>query len=311
MNMSRNTRARSAARSRSSLLLIAVFLATALFTAGRAAAAASSQLFPRLTTNKGCLETGDDATFTVGERVIVFLAIDSPTLDHANATLFSIKSSGFVTAFVLGTLVTNATYALSARVGLPEGVHELQLKASAAGEVRRRSCSFNVVMSGTPKPTKTPTVTRTATPTRTPTPVMSPPSGALEPHITTNRGCKETGDDPVFLVGDPITVSFDIGSDSLQFARATLFDFLPNGFVNVFEFGNVTTNDTHHFSARVAPPTGTETLKLRARATGFDSASSTCSFTVRASVPYPTRTKTPTRTPTVTPTSTPTPTATP
>ena len=310
--MTRNTVTGLPARRRSSLSLIGFCVAAAVFVhAGRAAADVPSQLHPRLTTNKGCLETGDNPTFAVGEKVIVFLGIDSPTLDRANATLFSIRSSGFATAFVLGSLVTNATYALTARAGLPEGVHQLKLKASAGLDVAFRTCSFNVVSSGTPQPTKTPTDTRTATPTRTPTPVMSPPSGALEPHITTNRGCKETGDDPVFLVGDPITVSFDIGSDSLPFAKATLFDFLANGFVNVFGFGNVTTNDTHHFNAFVAPPTGMETLKLRAQATGFDSASSTCSFTVSFSAPYPTHTKTPTRTPTVTSTSTPTPTATP
>ena len=152
--------------------------------------------------------------------------------------------------------------------------------------------------------TSTATTTSTATPTNTPTVNTTPPTvtpaAALQPHITTDRGCEETGQHPTFTVGEPITVSFDIASGVVSQAQATLFDILDNGFVNVVSFGFVATNQPHTFHATVAPPLGVEVLKLRASAFGVPSASTFCSFSV---VPVPTRTRTPTRTATRTPTN--------
>ena len=229
------------------------------------------------------------------------LHIDSATFTQANATLFVIKPNGFVSVFGLGSLMTNQGFALAARVGAPTGLHELLLTARAGTVSSARSCTFDVLNVPTTPP---PTATTTST-----------PAAALEPHITTDRGCEETGQHPTFTVGEPITVSFDIASDVVSHAGATLFDILANGLVNVFSFGFVATNHPYTFHATVAPPTGLEVLKLRASAFGVPSASSFCSFSV---VPMPSRTRTPTRTATRTPTNpvpvataTPTPTATP
>ena len=288
------------------LLSAAAMISALASVATPSAAATSSVLRPRVTTNRGCLETGDAATFAVGERVAIFLSIGSSTFGQANATLFSIKPSGSVSVFSFGTLFTNVTYGFSARVGLPVGIHELQLKASAGGLTSRSSCSFNVVMSMTTQtPQPSASATRTPTPTKTPT-TATTPSTALRPRVRTNRGCAETGEDPTFYVGESIIVSYGIESDAVPFAQATLFDTLPNGFVNVLRNRIITTNQTFSFKATVAPPTGVEVLRLRAAASGLKTVSSTCSFSV-AYFPVRTRTRTGTATPTRTPTPTPTP----
>ncbi len=269
-------------------------------------------LLALLTTNKGCLERGDEATFTVGEAIIVTLRIRSATLSQANATLFAIKPNGFISVFGLGTLMTNQIFSLAAQVGPPAGFHQLLLSARAHGVTSMRSCTFNVV-SDTTTATATSTPTATETPTAASTTPTSTPAAALQPHITTSRGCEETGQHPMFSIGEPITVSFDIASDVVSQTRATVFDTLSNGFVNVFSFGTVATNQVNSFNGSIAPPTGLEILQLRASSFGVPSATSFCSFSV---VPVPTRTRIPTRTQTRTPTvpvatATPTPTATP
>jgi hypothetical protein len=292
-------------------VLIGALMTSVVWLAAIRATAETSTLGPQLqamlTTNKGCLERGDAATFTVGETMIVTLRISSATLSQANATLYAIKPNGFVSVFGLGTLMTNQIFSLAARVGAPAGFHQLLLSARASGVTSTRSCTFNVVSTATA--TSTPTATKTPTAaTTTPTPT---PAAALQPHITTSRGCEETGQHPMFSIGEPITVSFDIASDVVSQTRATLFDILPNGFVNVFPFGTVATNHVYSFNGSIAPPTGIEVLQLRASSFGVPWATSFCSFSV---VPVLTRTRIPTRTPTRTrtvPVATATPTPTP
>ena len=250
-----------------------------------------------ITTNKGCLEKGNAANFVIGESIIIFLRIGSTTFSQADTTLFSIKSNNLVSAFNLGSLPTNVVIGLAAQVGPPAGIHQLLAVASADSVVSSRSCSFNVTdTTSTPTPTPTPTNTGTMTST----PATPTPGGALRPHITTNRGCDETGEFPIFYVGEGITVSFDVDSNVVSQANATLYDITQVG-TNVIWLGTVLTNVTYSFGALVAPPTGPETLKLRASAFGLLSASSSCSFTVRyfpTRTPTSTRTRTPTRTPT-------------
>jgi hypothetical protein len=259
-----------------------------------AQAAGTGALHARVTTNKGCLETGDAATFVVGEKIAVFLTVHSSAFSRAHATLFSIKPSGPILAAVLGHIFTNVTYGFSGRVGPPSGVHKLELKASAGYLTSRRSCSFNVVgktstktpgVSATPTKTRTRTKTPTATPTRTPTPTKTPSvvkthSKAVHPRVWTNRGCKEKGDDAKFYVGESIIVSYRIDSDTVDYAQATLLDILPGGFANVLRNRIIETNRTFSFKAVVSPPTGHEELELRASAYGFKSVKRSCTFEV-------------------------------
>jgi hypothetical protein len=276
----------------------------------------SSLLRPYLTTDRGCLETGGPATFALGDDIIIFLGASSSTVSQAKATLFLSKPNGTVAIFGLGSIITNATYGFVGRVGAPLGVHRLGLKVSAGGVTSRRSCSFNVVdPSVTRTPTATRTTTRIPTPTRTPTIGSPPPSvtpgGALRPRIKTNRGCEETGDAPVFRVGEIITLSFGVDSGNVAFARGTIYDVLANGQLNLIPVGTLVTNRTYSLRAGVAPPIGRETVRLRASVGTVSAISDDCSFAVIATssrTRTPTRTATATRTrPTASPTATPTP----
>lgn len=290
---------------RGARVLFSMMIGAATFFAVRSEAATSSNLSPRVTTNHGCIESGDAATFAIGDTVIVFLSIGSSTYDEANATLFAIKPAGFVTALSLGSIATNVPLAFAARVGAPSGVHTLQLKASAGGASSRRSCSFHVVPSTTTRtPRPSASATRTPTPSKTPTATSSTPTTGLRPFVRTNRGCKETGQDPTFILGELISVSYGVESNAVPLAFATLFDIAPGGNVSVLRNRTVQTNVTYSFKATVAPPTGVETLKLRASASGMPSVTNQCSFTV---VKPAVRTRTPTRTATPSPTPTATP----
>lgn len=279
----------------------------------------SPLLRPHLTTNRGCLETGGSATFAVGESIVILLGASSSTVSSVNATLFSSKPNGTVSIFGLGPIITNVTYGFVAQVGAPVGIHRLGLKVStSSGITSRRSCSFYVV---DPSVTRTPSATRTATPmptpTRTPTAGLPQPSatpgGALQPRITTNRGCEEKGDAPVFRIGEIISLSFGVDSGSTALARATIYDVLANGQLNLIPVGTIVTNRTYTLRAAVAPPSGRETLRLRASVGALSATSTDCSFSVVATAGRtrtPTRTATPTKTrPTASPTPSPTPTA--
>jgi hypothetical protein len=145
------------------------------------------------------------------------------------------------------------------------------------------------------------------------TPTPSPgPTTHLAVQLTTTEGCLETGQYPVYQVGDLITVSFRIVSPDAPWAFATLFDVLPNGFVGVFGLGKLVTNATYSFRAQIARPTGVEQLILKASRPDALSALRSCSFIVAEGTPQPTftprptKTKTETRTPRNTPTPTPT-----
>ena len=54
-------------------MLVALMIGAVWLVAARATAMSDPQLQARLTTNKGCFETGDTPTFTVGEKLIVSL----------------------------------------------------------------------------------------------------------------------------------------------------------------------------------------------------------------------------------------------
>jgi hypothetical protein len=278
----------------------------------------------QLTTNRGCIETGQNPVFAVGDPVRITFRIGSGVVSRASATLYDTLPNNVVKVFSLGQVPTNATIGVVGLAGTPTGRHQLLLSADAQG-VRRtgRRCSFTVgsAQPTTPSPTATRRpMTRTSTPTRTATPVAP---AALDPIIRTNRGCIESGDDPVFAVGEFIQVSFRVNSTTRASANMSIIDRASNGSQLILSFGTLSTNVTRRFFALVGFPTGTEVLTLRASASGV-TAEAACSFRVVTS-PAPTltktramtatrtasRTPTRTRTPVVAPPSTHTPTRTP
>src|SRR5262245_59263827 len=49
------------------------------------------------------------------------------------------------------------------------------------------------------------------------------PSPQFNLRLSTSRGCIETGQNPVFRIGEPLTISLRVGSNSVFTANATLF----------------------------------------------------------------------------------------
>jgi hypothetical protein len=135
-------------------------------------------------TNRGCLETGDTATFAIGEQIVVTFRLDSATIPQAKATLADIQPNGSVTIFDFGTIPTNIPFAIAGRVGSPNGTKVLQLRGKANGvPTAVANCSFRV--GGNPPATPTRHATRTATPTRTPIPGTPCVGACTSPGIVT------------------------------------------------------------------------------------------------------------------------------
>ncbi|MEO8601155.1 MAG: hypothetical protein ABI629_01125 [bacterium] len=293
------------------------------------AQAAGAPLVVAVTTNKGCLETGQNPVFAVGEGIAVTFRIGSSVTGSARATLIDYTPDAHFAVFSFGQVATNQTFVFRAAIGGAAGVERLVLRAQATGfSTQQRACSFTVASSGTPVATRTPTVTRTpraptatrtaATPrtstptrtvglTRTPTTARTPtatrtPGAALAADMRTNRGCREDGDVATFAAGESIAVAFEIDSSAAQ-ANASITDSRPDGSQTLFSFGWVPTNVPLQFGGRVGPPSGAHVLRLRA-AVGSDIARDTCTFLVNGTLPtaapYSTRTATPTRTATAT-----------
>jgi hypothetical protein len=263
-------------------IVIAAVLCIAAGRAGAQTPTPTALIVPHVSTNKGCLEFGDTAEFAIGESLVVFLRVDSRNVSFVQASLFSIRDS-IVTDIELGRIPTNIPAFLLAQVGPPGGIHQLVLRANADGVTKQRTCSFRVTGSSTRTPKATFTQTPTPTPTFTPAGTATPTAtgnAALRPHVSTDRGCNETGQQPVYHVGELITVSFEVDGDVVPLVSGTLLDILSNGFVNVFPLGVIAPNQPDNFKARIAPPLGTEKLQLRAHASGVPSASAVCSFSV-------------------------------
>ena len=263
-------------------IVIAAVLCIAASRAGAQTPTPTARIDPHVSTNKGCLEFGDTAEFAIGESLVVFLRVDSRNVSFVQASLFSIRDS-IVTDIELGKIPTNTPAFLLAQVGPPGGIHQLVLRAKSDGVTKQRTCSFRVTGSSTRTPKATSTETPTPTPTFTPAGTATPTAtgnAALRPDVSTDRGCKETGQQPVYHLGELITVSFEVDSDVVPQLSATLFDILADGFVNVFPLGIIASNQPDDFKARITPPLGTEKLQLRARASSVPSASAFCSFSV-------------------------------
>jgi hypothetical protein len=139
-----------------------------------------------------------------------------------------------------------------------------------------------ITLTHTPTATRTPTASRTVTPTRTST---NTPTPFLAAQLTTNRGCLETGNNPVFTVGEQATIFFRVdgfsGGMTIAEADVEIFDFINGIPVGSFDLGVQPTGQTLGFQVTVTPPTGTETLNLVAEGgQGPLIAEAQCSFQV-------------------------------
>lgn len=99
-------------------------------------------------------------------------------------------------------------------------------------------------------------------------------------HIATNRGCIETGNDPVYSIGEAIQLFYQVDSGSPQ-AQVTITDFPPGGGSSVILSSMRPTNQTFAIGGTVGPPAGTESLLIEAETAGLSSQAQ-CSFHVVA-----------------------------
>jgi hypothetical protein len=126
---------------------------------------------------------------------------------------------------------------------------------------------------------QTPTATRTHTPTGTPTSTRTPtpsptrtrtPTPFLIAQMTTNRGCLEAGDNPLYTVGDPATVSIRVDGSAagmpIEQAQVTFFEVVNAQVVRGPSVDNVPTGQNLSMPLDTIPPVGTHTFVLQAEA---------------------------------------------
>jgi hypothetical protein len=107
-------------------------------------------------------------------------------------------------------------------------------------------------------------------------PMAPPPATGLQAFIRTDRGCQETGENPIYSVGEQITVSFRV--DGVAQALVTIEDIMESGERQIVFQQIVPGNQLLQLTGQIVPPTGRETLRLTAQV-GQQSVVSECSFT--------------------------------
>lgn len=111
-------------------------------------------------------------------------------------------------------------------------------------------------------------------------PVPSPlpgPTGSLQAFISTDRGCQERGQNPVYSSGDPITVFLRVSG--VGATLVTIEDITADGQTRVLVRQMVPGNQMLLLRGQITPPLGRETLRLTAPV-GNQILRSECSFTV-------------------------------
>ncbi len=101
------------------------------------------------------------------------------------------------------------------------------------------------------------------------------PVTGLQASIRTDRGCQQTGENPIYSVGEQITVSFQV--DGAAQAFVTIEDIMDSGEQQIVFQQIVPGNQLLQLTGQIVPPTGRETLRLTAQV-GQQSVVSACSF---------------------------------
>lgn len=204
-------------------------------------------LIVQLSVDRGC-----GATYRIGDRIIISFQASQ----DAVATLTLTRPDGsqqvvFANQPVRGGVANT----IQGMVGEPAGTRTLILEAVSGQARGRAECAFSAGGSS----------------------AAQPPATQLQASITTDRGCQETEQNPIYKVGDAITVQFSF-TGALQ-ALVTLEDVLPDGNVNVLFQQVLSGNQTFQLTGRIEPPLGKETLRLSVQV-GEQVVVAACSFTV-------------------------------
>lgn len=115
-----------------------------------------TRLQPQIYTNRGCLEVGQNAVYTVGDPIAVFYRVDGSLngqpIEQAQVTMFDVLPNGPTGVLVQRTVLPGQLLVFNGTVTLPTGVETVVLVASAPGFVQpvQDQCSFLVVEAPTP-----------------------------------------------------------------------------------------------------------------------------------------------------------------
>ena len=107
-----------------------------------------------LTTDRGCLETGDNATYTVGEQADVGYEVDEIASGgmpiQVHVTIADYSNGQPVGGLDFGLQFTGMQYGFLYLVSMPTGIETLLLSADANPDplTAQTQCSFNVVSAG-------------------------------------------------------------------------------------------------------------------------------------------------------------------
>ena len=125
------------------------------------------------------------------------------------------------------------------------------------------------------------------------------PLPVLRARIATGRGCFETGDNPIYQVGEQFGGALRIDALNeevpIEAAQVRVFEVFPNNTAVLTFQSMLPTGQTFGFAGTVSPPPGLHTLRAEAVAEPYEAAFN-CTFRVVAAA-------TPTAVPTGTPTN--------
>lgn len=197
-----------------------------------------------LSVDKGC-----GANYRIGEPLVISFRVSRDAL----VTLRLRMPDGSVRVLVNQQVRGGVTHTLRGTVGEPPGTRILLLEARAGDERAEAECEFNGVREGG--------------------------TVVIVPQIRTDRGCLEEGQNPIYFVGDPITVFFRV--DGVSQALVRLLDVLPDGRIRLILQQVIPGHRELSLRGTIEPPLGRETLVLQVlSAQGSVTAEDRCSFTV-------------------------------
>lgn len=237
----------------------------------------------------------------VQQAILMYLFTPTPTITPTITSTATATATGPATHTVTASPNATATRtrtasATATRVPTESGSPTATATSSRTPSVTRTATrTVTASSTRTATATRTPTRTASATPTRTNTKTVTPtpsPTKTTTPYLiaqmVTNRGCIETGDNPIFMTGEVATVFFEVdgntGGMPIDQAHVIITDLKNNIPVGSTE-DDVPAFTILSFPSQVIAPTGTETFVLEASAPGTPGDQTQCSFSVVPAVP--------------------------
>lgn len=102
-------------------------------------------LTAHIATDRGCIETGNNPSYSIGEAIAILYQVDGSTAS-AQVTITDFPANSGGTVILSSSRPTNQTFQINGSVGPPAGIETLVIQAEAPPNLASQSqCSFNVV----------------------------------------------------------------------------------------------------------------------------------------------------------------------